>query len=100
MHRLKRCVRFSVNPFLERTVEGANPFASKPAGEGLAVFLELLVEVAGPVEPATGLLVNVTEIDRQVREAVVPWAWLLWPSCCGGPGRSWPGPSARRSWGG
>jgi len=72
MHKLGRCVRFSVNPFLSGESEGYNSFASKPAGEGLSLFLELSVEVAGDVEPATGFVVNVTEIDDEVRRSVVP----------------------------
>jgi 6-pyruvoyltetrahydropterin/6-carboxytetrahydropterin synthase len=72
MHKLARRVRFSVNPFLSEDGEGANSFASRPAGEGLAVFLELSVELAGEVEPATGFVVNVTDIDDEVRRSVVP----------------------------
>ena len=47
MHRTGRQVRFSVNPFLAQDSEGANSFASKPAGEGLSMFFELTVELAG-----------------------------------------------------
>jgi 6-pyruvoyltetrahydropterin/6-carboxytetrahydropterin synthase len=72
MHKLARRVRFSVNPFLSEDGEGANSFASRPAGEGLAVFLELSVELAGEVERATGFVVNVTDIDDEVRRSVVP----------------------------
>jgi len=72
MHKLARRVRFSVNPFLSEDGEGANSFASRPAGEGLAVFLELSVELAGEVERATGFVVNVTDIDEEVRRSVVP----------------------------
>ncbi len=72
MHKLTRCVRFSINPFLSEEIEGFNSFVSKPAGEGLSIFLELSVEVAGEVEPATGFVVNVADIDREVREFAVP----------------------------
>ncbi len=72
MHKLVRCVRFSINPFLSEENEGFNSFVSKPAGEGLSIFLELSVEVAGEVEPATGFVVNVADIDREVREFAVP----------------------------
>jgi 6-pyruvoyltetrahydropterin/6-carboxytetrahydropterin synthase len=65
-------VRFSINPFLSEEIEGFNSFVSKPAGEGLSIFLELSVEVAGEVEPATGFVVNVADIDREVREFAVP----------------------------
>jgi 6-pyruvoyltetrahydropterin/6-carboxytetrahydropterin synthase len=72
MHKLLRQVRFSVNPFLPQDSQGYNSFASKPAGEGLAIFLELSVEVIGPVDPATGFVVNVSEIDGNVRKFAVP----------------------------
>ena len=72
MHRLVRQVRFSVNPFLSGDGGGANSFASRPAGEGLAVFLELCAELVGEVDADTGFVVNVTQIDKQVRAAAVP----------------------------
>jgi 6-pyruvoyltetrahydropterin/6-carboxytetrahydropterin synthase len=72
MHTLARRVRFSINPFLSQNSIGFNSFSSKPAGEGLSIFLELSVELAGDVEPSTGFVVNVSDIDRHVRESVVP----------------------------
>jgi len=72
MHKLARQVRFSINPFLPKDSEGFNSFVSEPAGDGLSIFFELSVEVAGEVEPTTGFIVNVTDIDRNVREFVVP----------------------------
>ncbi|MBW7988964.1 MAG: hypothetical protein FVQ84_02935 [Planctomycetes bacterium] len=71
MHKLARQVRFSINPFLAENNEGFNSYASKPAGEGFSIFLELSVEVIGKVEPATGFVVNVTDIDKNVREFAV-----------------------------
>ena len=72
MHTLGRHVRFSVNPFLDQDAPGHNAFASKPAGEGLAIFLDLLVELTGPVRRETGFIVNVTEIDERVRGIAAP----------------------------
>ncbi len=72
MHKLARSVRFSINPFLDTDIAGANSFASKPAGEGLAIFLELTVEVVGGVEGSTGFVVNVLDIDKIVRGSVAP----------------------------
>jgi len=72
MHKLARQVRFSINPFLAENNEGFNSYASRPAGEGLSIFLELSVEVIGKVEPATGFVVNVTDIDNNVRKFAVP----------------------------
>jgi 6-pyruvoyltetrahydropterin/6-carboxytetrahydropterin synthase len=72
MHKLARQVRFSINPFLPEDSDGFNSFASRPAGEGLSIFFELCVELVGEVEPATGFVVNVADIDGCVREYVVP----------------------------
>jgi len=72
MYKLLRQVRFSINPFLSEDSLGYNSFASKPAGEGLSIFLELSVEVTGEVDPATGFVINVSEIDTKVREFAVP----------------------------
>ena len=72
MVRLGRLVRFSIDPFLEEAGAGFNSYASKPAGEGLTIYLELAVELVGPVKPDTGLLVNVSEIDKLVRRFAVP----------------------------
>ena len=54
MHKLVRQVRFSINPFLPEDSRGYNSFASRPAGEGLAIFLELSVEVNGIVARRPG----------------------------------------------
>jgi len=72
MHKLARQVRFSINPFLPEDSHGFNSFVSKPAGEGLSIFFELSVKLAGETEPATGFVTNVVDIDRNVREYVVP----------------------------
>lgn len=72
MHKLCRYVRFSINPFLPADEPGFNSFASKPAGEGLSVFFELGVELEGAVDPSTGLIVNVSDIDERVRDCAVP----------------------------
>ena len=72
MVRLAREVRFSVNPFLDADPPGANAYTSKPCGQGLALFLELTVEIAGPVDPDTGFIVNVVDIDRVARQFAIP----------------------------
>jgi len=72
VHKLKRQVRFSINPFLQAEVEGANSYASRPAGEGLAIFLELSVGLTGRLDRDTGFVMNVLDIDDTVREVVVP----------------------------
>ena len=72
MVKLVRCVRFSINPFLAEDSVGFNSYASQPAGEGLGIFLELSAGLVGQVDEATGFVVNVSEIDKCVRESVVP----------------------------
>jgi 6-pyruvoyltetrahydropterin/6-carboxytetrahydropterin synthase len=72
MHILSRLVRFSINPFLPEDSSGFNSFASKPAGEGLAIFFELCVKLVGEVEPATGFVINVNDVDKKVQKYVVP----------------------------
>ncbi|MBN1359317.1 MAG: 6-carboxytetrahydropterin synthase [Sedimentisphaerales bacterium] len=72
MPHLGRQIRFSVNPFLPRDTEGFNAYTSKPAGEGVALFLQLDVELIGPVQPQTGFVINVVEIDRAARACAVP----------------------------
>lgn len=71
MHKLGRSVRFSINPFLSADSLGFNAYASKPAGEGLALYFELWVELVGHVDSSTGFIVNVTQIDAAVRRYVV-----------------------------
>ena len=72
MHKLVRAVRFSVNPFLAESEDGSNSYSSRPCGEGLSLYFNLWVEVAGEVDADTGFVLNVTEIDRSVRKFVVP----------------------------
>ena len=72
MHRLTRCVRFSVNPFLNVQSEGSNSYVSKPTGEGLALFLELHVEVTGDLDESTGFIINASDIDKRVQRYAVP----------------------------
>lgn len=71
MHRLSRQIRFSVNPFLDETETGSNSYASKPSGQGLAIYFALWVELAATVDPDTGFVVNVVEIDKAVRRTSV-----------------------------
>ena len=69
---LGRQIRFSVNPFLPQDTPGHNAYCSKPAGEGVALFLQLDVEIVGPVDPQTGFVMNVVEVDRAARQFAVP----------------------------
>lgn len=72
MHQLSRNVRFCVNPFLSDQPEGHNGFSSRPAGVGLALFLEIGVRLTHTVNPDTGFVVNVIDIDSVVRQQGIP----------------------------
>jgi 6-pyruvoyltetrahydropterin/6-carboxytetrahydropterin synthase len=72
VHRLVRKVRFSVNPFGNAESAGANSYGGKPCGEGLSLFFELSVALAGQAEEDTGFVVNVMDIDKVVRDNAVP----------------------------
>jgi len=72
MHQLSRHVRFCVNPFLADQSNGYNGFAARPAGQGLSLFFELSIRLTHTVEPNTGFVINVTDIDACVRQDAVP----------------------------
>ena len=72
MYQLSRSVRFCINPFLAEQPEGHNGFSARPAGVGLALFLEVRVQLSHTVDPDTGFVMNVTNIDTAVRQHGVP----------------------------
>ncbi len=72
MHKLAREIRFSINPFSLHADDGFNSYASKPTSEGLSFYFGLWVEVSGQADPATGFVVNVSDIDKAVRKYAAP----------------------------
>ncbi len=72
MYKLKRHVRFSINPFLDRDLTASNNYASNPPGNGLALFFDIEFLVTGPKNPKTGFVLNVLDIDQLVRASFVP----------------------------
>jgi 6-pyruvoyltetrahydropterin/6-carboxytetrahydropterin synthase len=72
MSILARHIRFSINPFLDDSAEGANSYCAKPCGEGLCIYLGLWVELSGRINDQTGFVVNVVDIDRFVRTRAIP----------------------------
>lgn len=78
MVRLSRRVRFSLNPPGEagaahaEALEAGNGFGGTPAMRGLGRHYELDVTCSGEVDPRTGYLVNIKDIDDAVRTRVVP----------------------------
>ena len=72
MHKLARKVPITISPILSQPGKEQNRPAAASPDEGLTIFLELGVELTGPVNSDTGLIVNVTTIDDKVREHIVP----------------------------
>lgn len=73
MHTLGREIRFSIDPFSKEQQQGFNSYASKPLGcSSLPLFLSLWLELSSELNPDTGFVVNVTEIDKAVRKDVIP----------------------------
>jgi len=73
---LSRSVRFCVNPASQESEAAPlprhNTFAAWPGMIGLGAFYELQVVCRGEVDAQTGYLMNITEIDRAVREQALP----------------------------
>jgi 6-pyruvoyltetrahydropterin/6-carboxytetrahydropterin synthase len=72
MHTLSRQIRFSLDPFSQRQMQGFNSYASKPCGNGLSIYFSLWVDLANELDRDTGFVVNVSQIDQAVRRDVVP----------------------------
>ena len=74
MIRLKRTVRFTVNPRELAPPDGAwrNGYAGSPAMRGLGTHYELHIECVGRPDPKTGYLINIKDVDLAARETVVP----------------------------
>jgi 6-pyruvoyltetrahydropterin/6-carboxytetrahydropterin synthase len=82
---LTRTVRFAVNPpelGPTATARGPNGYAGSPPVRGLGRHYELEVQCAGEIDPATGYLLNIKDIDEAVRPAAVP---LLSRACAEAP---------------
>ena len=76
MIELTRDVRFCI-PLCEGELSSSaggrhNTFAGFPSMPGLGVYFELSVCCEGENDPVTGYLINITEIDRAVRDRAVP----------------------------
>ncbi|MEX2217327.1 MAG: 6-carboxytetrahydropterin synthase [Phycisphaerales bacterium] len=75
MLTLTRTVRFAVNPPRlgpAATREGPNGYAGSPPVRGLGRHYEIDVVCGGGVDPVTGYLVNIKDIDRAVHATAVP----------------------------
>jgi 6-pyruvoyltetrahydropterin/6-carboxytetrahydropterin synthase len=72
MHSLSRQVRFSIDPFSPVQKMGYNSYASKPDVDGLGLYFVLWVDLESQLNPDTGFVVNVSEIDKVIRQRAVP----------------------------
>lgn len=74
---LTREVRFSlVAQGLESPI--TNSWGGWPTSTGLAPHLTLRVRVSGDVDPTTGFLCNISQIDQAVRSRVMPVMYARW----------------------
>jgi 6-pyruvoyltetrahydropterin/6-carboxytetrahydropterin synthase len=75
LFRLTREVRFAVNPGEDDDQlfhPAANSYGGYPSLSGYGPFLSLAVTLAGELDPATGYLRNIKDIDDAVRRHVIP----------------------------
>jgi 6-pyruvoyltetrahydropterin/6-carboxytetrahydropterin synthase len=73
MHMLARQVRFAIDPFGKDEFTGANSYAGKPSIEGFGLYGSLWVHLKAKLNPDTGFVVNVSQIDAEVRDHVLPF---------------------------
>ena len=84
MLELQRTVRFSLSrtgqPAASRSGAASalagpvhNGFSSFPPMRGMGRYYELTVTCRGEADPVTGYFLNIKEIDRAVRECVLPF---------------------------
>jgi 6-pyruvoyltetrahydropterin/6-carboxytetrahydropterin synthase len=73
MLSITRAVRFCVNPpGISEPDRAHNTYAAAPTMIGLGAYYELVATCVGDPHPVTGYLVNITDIDRAVREVAIP----------------------------
>ena len=71
MYKLARQIRFAIDPFADSAQIGANSYCAKPTTNALGIYLALWVELESKVNPDTGFVVNVVDIDRVIRDDAV-----------------------------
>lgn len=72
MVTLRRTVRVALSTGEPPGDADANGFGGRPALTGWGTYCELTVACSGVPHGATGYLINIKDIDRAVRESVVP----------------------------
>jgi 6-pyruvoyltetrahydropterin/6-carboxytetrahydropterin synthase len=73
MFCLTREVRLTINAAGDRrAVRPTNTYAAYPTAVGWGRYLSLRVTLAGDVDPATGCVIDIKQIDAVVRERAIP----------------------------
>jgi len=72
MYRLTRAVRFSINPAGVSRERGESGYSGNPPPRAFARTYEMVVDCVGATGDATSYVINIKEIDRAVREAILP----------------------------
>ncbi|MCC6422927.1 MAG: 6-carboxytetrahydropterin synthase [Phycisphaerales bacterium] len=73
MFQLTREVRFAVNDGPDKPADGpTNGFGGYPTIRGLGRYFELRVTLEGALDPQSGYLRNIREIDSVVRQRAIP----------------------------
>jgi 6-pyruvoyltetrahydropterin/6-carboxytetrahydropterin synthase len=74
MFYLTRDVRFAVNHLPDEQLrhKPANSYAGYPSLTGLGHYFELAATLAGELDPDSSYLLNIKQIDQQVRSLAVP----------------------------
>jgi 6-pyruvoyltetrahydropterin/6-carboxytetrahydropterin synthase len=73
MFRLSRQVRLTINAPGDRAqTRPSNTYAAYPTAAGWGHYFSLDVTLAGDVDPATGCVLDIKEIDAVVRERAIP----------------------------
>jgi 6-pyruvoyltetrahydropterin/6-carboxytetrahydropterin synthase len=67
---LTREVRFGLEPEAKDSALGnaSNGFAGNPALTGIAPYVLLRASLSGPIDPVTGMLINIKIVDRVLRQ--------------------------------
>jgi 6-pyruvoyltetrahydropterin/6-carboxytetrahydropterin synthase len=74
MFQLTRAVRFAINQRPDDQLRGkpTNGFAGFPSLTGLGHYFALQMTLEGPLQPDSGYLCNIKDIDNAVRQSAIP----------------------------
>ena len=71
--KLSREIRFALHDSSQPTPpNAANSFAAEPALLDIAPYLTLTATLAGSIDPATGMLINIKLVDKILRQHAIP----------------------------